>query len=490
MSAPAIQPLKPCPWCGGAPKILTITEEPDHFERETVIRCDECGISIVEEYRSGAIAAWNRRAPAAPSSPAAAEMLEALKEVDRLSLVISSAVRIFDPSYADDLTAVLLANRAAIAKAQALPGGSSGVVVKPLEWKHEVMALADTWFSETIVGTYFVRSKDGVSTVLISDLDEAGALYRVATPELGKAAAQADYERRIRSALSAPEAVDPRLLANGCSQKLKPDEPFFVLLGRDKHAAVAVRAWLASREAERGVSDKTEDARQIANAMDAYSGHSTATAPEAVEAGLTPEEAWRDLVEKDDRNSPEEYPDFALISFNELSGYMRRGLAAPEAVEAGGAGTSQWQPTHRHKKTGGDYMLVGVGRMQTKWWVDWLGQPSPDDGTTVDMREVTIYQGADGKLWVRPVEEFNDGRFEGPQPVRGDHGSDGCGAGEGGMNDFYRVIGDTDDGVRILAPAVPSKHWTEDEAREAVRDALTRRPSHEAQRQVHAGMRR
>lgn len=37
---------------------------------------------------------------------------------------------------------------------------------------------------------------------------------------------------------------------------------------------------------------------------------------------MTPEEAWHDLIEKDDRNSPEEYPDMALISFEELQAYM------------------------------------------------------------------------------------------------------------------------------------------------------------------------
>lgn len=37
---------------------------------------------------------------------------------------------------------------------------------------------------------------------------------------------------------------------------------------------------------------------------------------------FTPEQAWKDLVDKQDRTSPEEYPDMALISFAELSEYM------------------------------------------------------------------------------------------------------------------------------------------------------------------------
>lgn len=37
---------------------------------------------------------------------------------------------------------------------------------------------------------------------------------------------------------------------------------------------------------------------------------------------LTPEAAWQDLVDKDDRTSPEEYPDMALITFEELRDYM------------------------------------------------------------------------------------------------------------------------------------------------------------------------
>lgn len=33
--------------------------------------------------------------------------------------------------------------------------------------------------------------------------------------------------------------------------------------------------------------------------------------------------AWDDLINKDDRNSPEDYPEMALITFDELAAYMR-----------------------------------------------------------------------------------------------------------------------------------------------------------------------
>lgn len=39
---------------------------------------------------------------------------------------------------------------------------------------------------------------------------------------------------------------------------------------------------------------------------------------------LTPDEAWHELIEKDDRNSPEKYPDHCLISFEELQDFMSR----------------------------------------------------------------------------------------------------------------------------------------------------------------------
>lgn len=75
--------------------------------------------------------------------------------------------------------------------------------------------------------------------------------------------------------------------------------------------------------------------------------------------------------------------------------------ASPVLAEPSG-----WQPTHRHVKKGGEYMLLGIGKMQSAEWCDPHGQTP-----TVDMREVAIYVGADGQRWVRPREEFEDGRF-------------------------------------------------------------------------------
>jgi hypothetical protein len=74
------------------------------------------------------------------------------------------------------------------------------------------------------------------------------------------------------------------------------------------------------------------------------------------------------------------------------------------------------EPTHRHKKRGSEYVLLGIGRMQAQDWHEhgWndVYQTVSEKGS-VDMREVAIYRSVDdSKLWVRPREEFEDGRFE------------------------------------------------------------------------------
>lgn len=74
-------------------------------------------------------------------------------------------------------------------------------------------------------------------------------------------------------------------------------------------------------------------------------------------------------------------------------------------------------PTHRHKKRGSEYVLIGYGKMQAERWHQRVGEKANttvDQMPTVDMREVAIYRSATDptEIWVRPREEFEDGRFE------------------------------------------------------------------------------
>lgn len=73
--------------------------------------------------------------------------------------------------------------------------------------------------------------------------------------------------------------------------------------------------------------------------------------------------------------------------------------------------------THRHVKRGTEYVLLGYGKMQAENWHDMSA--NPHDFQSVDMREVAIYRSVDdGSLWVRPREEFEDGRFQALQGGR------------------------------------------------------------------------
>lgn len=75
-------------------------------------------------------------------------------------------------------------------------------------------------------------------------------------------------------------------------------------------------------------------------------------------------------------------------------------------------------PVYKHVRTGGQYRLIGEGKMQShnwlkrphRWWETLFGTV----GDTVDIEDVAVYQSSNFpyKIWVRPLVEFNDGRFE------------------------------------------------------------------------------
>lgn len=49
-----------------------------------------------------------------------------------------------------------------------------------------------------------------------------------------------------------------------------------------------------------------------------------------------------------------------------------------------------WNPTHLHIKSGGEYMLIGEGRIEAT------------------MAPCIIYRSASGQFWVRPSAEFRE----------------------------------------------------------------------------------
>lgn len=112
----------------------------------------------------------------------------------------------------------------------------------------------------------------------------------------------------------------------------------------------------------------------------------------------------RKAVFGDIGDEPDIFADYDKAS--EMSGKMRRALAAIDAALASG---EKGSATHRHKMRGSEYVLLGIGKMQSENWYEFDGHPARPK---VDMREVAIYRGTDGALWVRPREEFEDGRFQ------------------------------------------------------------------------------
>jgi hypothetical protein len=71
----------------------------------------------------------------------------------------------------------------------------------------------------------------------------------------------------------------------------------------------------------------------------------------------------------------------------------------PKAGETRSIENADAGKSFRHRKRGTSYKVFGRAIVQT-------GKPLSDD------QEVIVYVGSDGQIWVRPVDEFYDGRFE------------------------------------------------------------------------------
>jgi hypothetical protein len=107
------------------------------------------------------------------------------------------------------LSALLAAARArsatSLQKAQTSPAAIPETAVKPLEW--EARALGQ--FADTPFGAYWV-SHNGFTSWWARFNGNSLGLPRFDTEDEAKAAAQSDYEARIRSALTHPDLPDTR----------------------------------------------------------------------------------------------------------------------------------------------------------------------------------------------------------------------------------------------------------------------------------------
>jgi hypothetical protein len=84
------------------------------------------------------------------------------------------------------------------------------------------------------------------------------------------------------------------------------------------------------------------------------------------------------------------------------------------AGAAGGAGERV-----RHLKSGGEYEVLGEAELQLakpqaerNYWSDGSGKFTEAYSRVHEGERLTVYRGADGKLWARFTDEFYDGRFE------------------------------------------------------------------------------
>lgn len=74
-------------------------------------------------------------------------------------------------------------------------------------------------------------------------------------------------------------------------------------------------------------------------------------------------------------------------------------IKAYNKVEYMMAHMEKWAPTHRHKKRGTTYKVLGSAEIQTAQGLS-------------DGEAAVVYQDEEGKLWCRALGEFKDGRFE------------------------------------------------------------------------------
>lgn len=321
-----------------------------------------------------------------------------------------------------------------------------GVMVKPLQWGKTSYGRPEV---ETVIGVYRVFehvSGGWAATFKTSNLVDAHGRKNFATEEEALSACEVNYERRILSALAPqppaayPSAIEPAGVTEAQWQEAldllhraydggDPTEKTSPLFVRAKAFLAALSSLPVPREGEvvcetcggSGRIDQFAEggwpgqAMQHVDCPSCRAAHPVSEPDAATGSGHEPRQEavhWECIAGYDGHFwrtvDPASGCEVTAYTGDQKARYQRAHPSPQPSVPA----MVVDEATHRHKKRGTEYVLIGIGKMQAENWQRPLNPGSSQYGN-VDMREVSIYRSVDdGSLWARPREEFEDGRFE------------------------------------------------------------------------------
>ncbi|MER8754138.1 hypothetical protein NKH69_00440 [Mesorhizobium sp. M0976] len=228
---------------------------------------------------AGEAAAWQNIAtlsnPEAPAAPVAWRVRE--RPGFEWGLVRTDPDR--DPHFHCWEKQPLFATPALVATPPAPTSAVDGEMVKALEWKLRSSAFSDEWKANTVVGRYDVgivtHGFMAIRRSVEDGQDEDTILAENVAEDEAKAAAQADYEARIRSALapatlSNPEAlvvVDDATVERACDAFTSTwaDEESFAKAHYRKNMRAALSAALVAAPPAPTSAGDGEEAERIAS---------------------------------------------------------------------------------------------------------------------------------------------------------------------------------------------------------------------------------